>query len=123
MKVLLKALAIVLILATCVALNHCFLLEYYNESVLYGSITQKQKRADSIDSQKVIIIGGSASNLAFDSGYFEQLSGIPAVNLSVSAGVPLKVYMRAAELHANNGDIVIVPLEYSYYAADYNEIS
>lgn len=123
MKALLKALALVLILAICATLNHCFLSKYYNASVLYGSFVQKRERADSIDSQKVIIIGGSASNLAFDSRYFEQLSGIPAVNLSVSAGVPLKVYMRAADLCAKDGDAVIIPLEYSYYAADYNEIS
>ena len=123
MKVLLKVSAVILILAICVILNQYVLLPCYNASAMYGSMAQKLERAESIPSQKVIVISGSAANLSFDSQYFEQLSGIPAVNLSVSAGVPLKVYMRAAELCANDGDTVIIPLEYGYYSDDFNEIS
>jgi len=123
MKVLLKVSAVILILAICVILNQNVLLPGYNASAMYGSMTQKLERAESIPSQKVIVISGSAANLSFDSQYFEQLSGIPAVNLSVSAGVPLKVYMRAAELCANDGDVVILPLEYTYYGKNFHEIT
>jgi hypothetical protein len=123
MKPLLKISAIILILVICFTLNQHIILPYFNESVMYGSYTPKRARADSIEGEKVIIAGGSASNLGFDSEYFQQLSGKPAVNLSISAGIPLKVYMRAAELCANPGDTIILPLEYSYYAADFDEIS
>lgn len=123
MKALKKVSAVILILAICVVWNHCFLTGYYNESVLYGSFTQKRERAESIESEKVIIIGGSASNLGFDSQYFQELSGKPAANLSVSASVPLKVYMQAAQLCAKPGDTIIMPLEYTYYASDFDEIT
>lgn len=123
MKILTKVLAIIVILSLCFTINNCVLLDYYNQSVLYGSFVSKRERADAINSEKTIIIGGSASNLGFDSKYFEELSGKPAVNLAVSAGIPLKIYMRAAELCAKKGDILIIPLEYDYYEDDFNKIN
>ena len=123
MKIFLKISAVVLSLLLVFTLNNRLLLSIYNSSALYGSFTQKMKRAETIDTEKVIIIGGSASNLGFDSKTFESLSGKPCANLSVSAGVPLRVYMKAAELCAKSGDIVIMPLEYNYYNGDFHGIS
>ena len=122
MKIGIRVLAIIAILSLCFTFNNRFLLNYYNNSALYGSFLQKRERAEKIDVEKIIVVGGSASNLGFDSKYFEQLSGKPAVNLAVSAGIPLKVYMRAAELCAKNGDVLIMPLEYDYYNSDIDEI-
>ncbi len=119
MKKSIKILSLLLILAAAVYFNNTFFLPSYNESSLYGSFEAKLERANSIQNEKFIIIGGSSSNLGFDSEYFEVLSGKPAVNLAVSAGVPLRVYMKAAEECASNGDVVIMPLEYGYYSADF----
>lgn len=81
------------------------------------------ERANSVEGEKFIIIGGSSSNLGFDSKCFEELAGKPAVNLAVSAGIPLRAYMKAAENCASPGDVILMPLEYGYYASDFYAVN
>ncbi len=113
-------LAIVLIAVFC--LNNAVFGKMYNSMAMAGSFTAKFDRATSIEQNKVLVIGGSASNFGFDSQLFEQLSGKPAVNLAVSAGIPLRVYMKAAELCVKPGDVILMPLEYAYYGTDFFEV-
>ncbi len=123
MKVFIRVTAILLVIVSLFVINDRLTVDRYSETVMYGSFEQKRARAESIDSEKFIIIGGSASNLGFDSKRFEELAGKPAVNLSVSAGVPLRVYMRAAELCAREGDVILFPIEYGYYKDEFDKVS
>ncbi|MBR3988361.1 MAG: hypothetical protein IKK10_03555 [Clostridia bacterium] len=122
MKIFKRVVAVVISLLIIFCLNNILLLKSYNSSVLYGSFVQKRACADSIDGEKIIAIGGSATNLGFDSKTFEELSGKPCVNLAVSAGIPLRVYMKAADICSQKGDIVIMPLEYDYYDKDFYNV-
>lgn len=119
MKLSKKILLLILILTVSLLFNHFVVTDLYNESSIFGSFTYKFERAQSIEEPKTILIGGSAGNLSFDSQLFEELSGKPAVNLALTAGVPLRVYMKAAELCSNPGDTVILSMEYSYYSKDF----
>lgn len=123
MKIFKKVVAVAILLLLVFYLNNLLLLDTYNSSVLYGSFTQKMERAESLDDEKIIVIGGSATNLGFDSKTFEELSGKPCANLAISAGVPLRVYMKAAELCAKKGDSIIMPLEYNYYNEGFYDVS
>ena len=123
MKVFIRVTAILLVVAALFVINDRLTVDRYSETVMYGSFEQKRERAESVDSEKFIVIGGSASNLGFDSKRFEELAGKPAVNLSVSAGVPLRVYMRAAELCAREGDVILFPIEYGYYKDEFDKVS
>ena len=123
MKVFVRVTAVLVVIALLFVINDYCTVDRYSATVMYGSIEQKRERAASIEGEKVIIIGGSASNLGFDSQKFEELSGKPAANLALSAGIPLRVYMRVAELHANPGDVIIFPIEYGYYKDEFNKVS
>lgn len=118
MKIIKKITVLLLVLLLAFVVNSTVVIKYYNANALYGSATKKLQRAEAIQQQKYIVVGGSASNLAFDSELFEELSGKPAVNLAISAAVPLGIYMKAAENCANAGDVIIMPLEYTFYWKD-----
>ena len=123
MKVCIRVIAILLVAVSLFVINDHLTVDRYSETVMYGSFEQKRARAESVEGEKFIVIGGSASNLGFDSQLFEELAGKPAVNLSVSAGVPLRVYMRAAELCAGEGDVILFPMEYGYYKDEFDKLS
>ncbi len=123
MKVFKRVAAVIIVLSLVFAMNMFVIAKEYNSQALYGSFVYKRERAESLDSEKFIVAGGSASNLGFDSAAFEELSGKPAVNLSLSAGIPLRVYMKAAEDVAQSGDVIILPLEYEYYAKDFDAVT
>lgn len=122
MKIFLKTIAVIVVLILAFTVNKTILIESYKSDSLFGSYNYKAERAKSIEENKVIIIGGSASNLGFDSKEFEKLSGIPVANLSISAGVPLRIYMRSAEIVAKKDDAIIMALEYGYYSKDFSSI-
>lgn len=122
MRILKKIGILTTILMFMCFLNNYLFADYYNDNTLFGSYKYKSARAERIEGSKHIIIGGSASNLGFSSKEFEELSGKPAVNLSISAGVPLRVYMKAAENVANRGDTIIMVLEYDYYSDEFSAI-
>ena len=123
MKKTKKIIAIVLVLAIVFGINQVLLVKAYNQYSLYGSFLAKLERANSLQGEKIMIIGGSSSNLGIDSRYLQELTGKAVANLSVSAAVPLRVYMQVAEKYANAGDVILMPLEYSYYAADFYQIN
>lgn len=122
MKVLIKLISLVLVLVFISSFLNYYFLDDYNANTLFGSFTYKNQRAASLGGNKFIVIGGSASNLGFDSCEFETLSGSPAVNLAISAGIPLRVYMKAAENVAKPGDTIFMVLEYGYYASEFRTI-
>lgn len=122
MKKTKKIIAIVLVLAIVAGINQVLLVKAYNQYSLYGSFHSKLERANSLQGEKIMIIGGSSSNLGIDSRYLQELTGKAVANLSVSAAVPLRVYIQAAENCASAGDVILMPLEYSYYATDFYQI-
>ena len=77
----------------------------------------KQYHAAQIAEPKVIIVGGSNSLFGFDSKTLENLIGRPVVNLAGHAGLSLDFHIKMAEKFARAGDLVVMPLELSYYAS------
>lgn len=122
MKTTAKLISFVLIISLLWGFNTFVISPQYRITSMYASYIPKAERAESISGQKALILGGSASNLGFDSAYFESLSGIPAANMAITAGVPLRVYMKMAEMLAEPGDIVFLNLEPEYFSMDFWQI-
>ena len=122
MKIAKKLTALFLILGLLFAGCNFVFTQYYNSQTLYGSFTSKMERVENINGNKVIMIGGSATNLGLDSATFEQLTGTPVANLAVSAAVPLRCYMKLAEDAAVTGDTIIMSLEYDYYESKFQTV-
>lgn len=76
----------------------------------------KTYRASTLNSPKLIIAGGSNGLLGINSKLLSNETGLPAVNLAGHAGMSFNFQGEQALHSAQDGDIVIMPLEYSYYS-------
>jgi hypothetical protein len=102
-----------------------FLLDLYflflsNKNLYSGSIkdlynTRKSLLASNINTKKIIIDSGSNGLFGFKSSIIEDQFQIPVINLSDMAGVPLRHKISRIMSVTQKGDIVILPLEYSYF--------
>jgi hypothetical protein len=77
----------------------------------------KEHRASAIGKPKILVISGSNSLFGFDSYTLESLVGRPVVNLAGHASMPLDFNIKMALKYAKAGDIVLMPLEFGYYAS------
>jgi len=75
----------------------------------------KQHLGGRIKEPKIVILGGSNGLIGIDSSLIEHDTQIKTINLSLHAGLSLNYLTRYAEPFLNNGDILIMPLEYNYY--------
>lgn len=76
----------------------------------------KTYRASTLNSPKLIIAGGSNGLFGLNSKLLSKETGLPAVNLAGHAGMSFNFQADQAVRNAQDGDIVIMPLEYSYYS-------
>lgn len=123
MSVFKKIITLIIILSLFLFINNTIVKKSFLDTAMYSSYNQKASIAKSINEEKVLIIGGSASNLGFDSNYLSNKMNMPVVNMAITAGIPLSVYVKMAELYANPGDIVFVVLENPYWYTDYYDIT
>lgn len=76
----------------------------------------KNKRAQTIDSSKVIIASGSNCLFGVSTPVLEEKIHKKVLNLSLHAAMPLEFYAYLIKKYAKSGDFVILPLEFEYYA-------
>lgn len=79
----------------------------------------KDSYAQSINSPKIIIASGSNTRYGIDTARIEKTLQIPTVNYGISAPLAYCI-LKQAKLLLHCGDIVILPLEYSFY--DYQSV-
>lgn len=63
----------------------------------------------------IIIISGSNSLYGIHTPILEKMTGYSVYNFGLAYNIPLCLYIHFAEQYAQKGDIVIAPLEYTYY--------
>jgi hypothetical protein len=66
-------------------------------------------------SPRIIIMGGSNALFGVDSSVVQEITGYPVINLSGHAGLDLNFYYFKLEELIGKEDIVIMPLEDTYY--------
>lgn len=109
-----KILAVVLFLILLCALGHWIYKEYAQTSDS-ASYIDKLNRLESIEEQKVVFIGGSATHFGVRAELFQQLTGIQSVNMGLNAGISVGLYLDSIEPFLRAGDIVFITPEYSYF--------
>ena len=67
--------------------------------------------------QRIFIAGGSSSLFGFNGAMIEVNTDFRFINYATHAGLPLNYHIDKVIHHAKKGDIVILPLEFSYYAS------
>lgn len=65
--------------------------------------------------KKIIIASGSSSLFDIDAKKLSDNLKIPVINFGLHAGLPLNTILGAAGSDAEKGDVIILPLEPSYY--------
>ena len=104
---LLLALIIPLASFVCLAVS---LPDVYGETFL-GALEGKYKRLCSIDSPKLVVVGGSSVAFGLDSEVLERELNMPVVNFGLYATLGTKLMMDLSRANVNEGDIVILSPE------------
>jgi hypothetical protein len=86
----------------------------------YRTFLIKSKLAQSVKSPKLMVLSGSNGLYGVSCEMMQKETKIPCVNAGVGVYLTVDYLMRAARDWAKPGDLVILPLEYEYYA--YNGI-
>ena len=87
----------------------------YDSSQYMAAISDKHHRLSTVESPRIILVGGS--NLAFsvDSEKIEKHFERPVVNMGLHAGLGLKFMLNEIQPALNGGDIVIIFPEYEHF--------
>jgi len=83
-------------------------------------LTYKTHLAEKMHSPKIIIASGSNSLFGLDSEVVEKITGYPVVNLATHASLQLDFWYYRILDRLDTGDIVVLPLEFKYFAEDKN---
>lgn len=86
-----------------------------NTRYLAEWIDKKVNYAHSIQDKKLIIVSGSNTLFGIDAERIEKECKIPTVNMGTHGGLGLKYILNHAKSLINDGDIVLLPLEYDFY--------
>jgi hypothetical protein len=78
----------------------------------------KEYLALNIIEEKLIVVGGSNALFGIHSNVLQEELNIPVVNLGQHASLDLDFYRIQLLEHVKKGDVVVMPLEFSYF---YNE--
>lgn len=105
----------VLISTTVSALSFTYKKIFSRKSDYMASIIDKHKRLAQIDSNRLLLVGGS--NLAFgiDSKMIEQNFDVNVINMGIHAGLGLEFMINEAITSVKSGDVVLLSIEYSLY--------
>lgn len=104
------------LLLFCLVVFTYFMTEKPSRSNLYN----QKKAITSSTSPKLVFIGGSNCLFGVDSELLESELNVPVVDYCVQAGLPLDFSIRQIEPYLNDGDTVLLILEYGFYAGVIN---
>ncbi len=101
------AIPIVMVIAAVFALP-----AVYNDTFV-GELSEKYDRLCSIESKKIVIVGGSSAAFGLDSSMIENELDYKAVNFGLYADLGTKLMMDLSRASVNEGDIFILAPEMS----------
>ena len=67
---------------------------------------------------KIIIVAGSGSLFGVDNSILSQITRRPVINMATHAGLSFDYHMGKVIPYVNKSDIVVMPLEFTYYSED-----
>lgn len=78
----------------------------------FGALKMKHERLESLQSPKIIVIGGSNGAFGIDSKMLEDSLGLPVVNMAIHADLSYQFMANEIMRHIGEGDLVIAIPEY-----------
>lgn len=78
----------------------------------------KEYLAKNMKNRKIIVISGSNGLFGLNSSIISSEFGLDVINLSSHVSLDLDFYYCMLEKYINYGDIIIMPLEFEYYAQE-----
>ena len=85
---------------------------------IYDAYSKKTAIASTIDSNKIVFVGGSNLLFGVNCKTIERQFNIPTVNYGVNAGLLLPYTLYAARKVLKRGDFVVLALEYPMFNYD-----
>ncbi|OJH30269.1 hypothetical protein [Enterobacter kobei] len=83
------------------------------------NVTQKKEQiAQSHKDNRLLIVSGSNGLFGFNSNVVSKETGYDVINMAMHAGLDLSYYRMIIEDNVRRGDIVVMPLEFSYYSRE-----
>lgn len=73
--------------------------------------------------KKILIASGSNSLFGVDSEKISKIVERPVVNMAIYAGIPIDGIFNQVEKVAKSGDLIVMPLEWEYYASNFDKPS
>lgn len=84
------------------------------QKVAYGrGLEKKFQKLQSINSNKIVITGGSNVNFGIDSDLIENKLGIPTINMGLHADLKSFIYVETVIPYLKKGDLLLISCEYS----------
>lgn len=116
MKRFLVKVLVALLLVMAVLVGSLFLIpnKKIPDNSLFASI-DKHHRLSSLDSPKVILVGGSNWPFGVKSQMIEEAMGMPVVDMGLHAGLGMNFILSEVEKDIHPGDWVVVSLEYHHF--------
>lgn len=85
-----------------------FALPAVYDDTFVGELSEKYDRLCSIESKKIVIVGGSSTAFGLDSRMIEDELGYEVVNFGLYADLGTKLMMDLSRASVNEGDIFIL---------------
>ena len=111
-SILLSLLALIVILSPLLTVFSLavFIPPKFDESFV-GVLDDKIERLDSIEEEKIIIIGGSSVAFGIDSELIEKYTEMPVVNFGLYASLGTKLMLDLSKKSINEGDVIVLAPE------------
>ena len=125
-EIVIFLLKIILVLIILISFYYIFISKYtspiYITSWISDYLEEKTLIAQNITDKKIMILSGSNSLYGISSEMIQNQTGIDTINFATSATLRDYIFERAKRV-LNKGDIVIMPLEYTYYFGSQEKIA
>ena len=83
-----------------------------------SSLIDKHERLDSMESPRLVFVGGSNLMFGVDSERIEKETGRATVNMGVNAALGLDFILSDIESKISSDDLVVLSLEYEFFLED-----
>ena len=100
-----------LLLPPIFVIGSVFILPPVYDETFVGALDEKFERLNSLEGDKIVVVGGSSVAFGLDSRALEEYTGMPVVNFGLYAALGTKMMLDLSLSGIDDGDIVIVAPE------------
>jgi hypothetical protein len=80
-----------------------------------AALIDKHHRLETLESPKILLIGGSNISVGIDSGVMQKALCMPVVNMGLGASLGLRYMLTEIKEEIRAGDLIVISPEYDYF--------